>query len=101
MAWASLSLLFFVGLSHVVVFESLVELQAVLLQRRHHQSPLLDLVNSVPDNLDHANLKSIPSLLQMKSMMTITWRVKMTCLKLNISVLEDDGVLLRVLEFVH
>ena len=57
-AWASLSLLFFVGLPHVVVSESLVELQADLLQRHHHQSPLLDLVNSnsVPDNLDHANL---------------------------------------------
>ena len=32
-------------------------------------------------------LKSIPSLLLMEPMMTITWRVNMSCLKLNISYL--------------
>ena len=43
----------------VVVSESVVELQAVLLQCRHHPSPLLDLVNSnsVPDNLESTSLE--------------------------------------------
>ena len=44
----------------VVISESVVELQAVLLQCRHHPSPLLDLVNSnsVPDNLERTSLET-------------------------------------------
>ena len=59
MAWANLSLLFSVCWL-VVISESVVELQAVLLQCRHHPSPLLDLVNSnsVPDNLERTSLET-------------------------------------------